>query len=102
MALKKNHLKTKKNICRVTFNLPANDSSDSIYIVGDFNEWDPKATPMKKGRQGFSATLDLQSEREYQFRYLVNDAEWRNDDEADGFVSTPYGDGQNCVVSTSS
>ena len=52
MALKKTYLKTKK-ICKVTFNCSANDA-EQIWLVGDFNCWDKQATPMKRGKEGFS------------------------------------------------
>ena len=99
MTIKKSYLKS-KNICRVTFNLPTNDA-DEAYLVGDFNSWDTEATPMKKGRQGFSATLDLELGQEYQFRYFLNNDQWANDDEADAYVDTPFPDVRNCVVNAS-
>ena len=98
MSLKKNYLKT-KNICRVTFSCPANDAK-SVCLVGDFNEWNRQATPMKKGKSGYSCTVDLEPNREYQFRYLLNNDRWENDETADSLAATPYSDAQNSVVRT--
>lgn len=96
MPLKKNYLKS-KNICRVTFNVP-DDQADEACLVGDFNEWNTQATPMKKGKQGFSATVDLEPGRDYQFRYFLNGQHWANDDMADGYADTPFSDAQNSIV----
>ena len=43
-------------------------------------------------------TIDLEPDREYQFRYLLNDKTWENDCEADKYVLHPYGDSENSVV----
>ncbi|MBW8334529.1 MAG: isoamylase early set domain-containing protein [Prolixibacteraceae bacterium] len=47
----------------------------------------------------FSATLELESGKEYQFRYLIDGANWKNDSDADGFVTNEFG-AENCVIST--
>lgn len=97
--LKKQYLKTKP-VCKVTFSLPAQVQGETVYLVGDFNDWNETATPMKRNKDGsFSATLELPTEQEYQFRYLVNSAEWHNDWEADKYVPNPYS-GDNSVVTT--
>lgn len=96
MPIKRSYLKT-KNVCRVTFNLQEPDAS-KVCIVGDFNDWDKEAVPMRKGRQGFSATMDLQPGREYQFRYLIDGQKWANDEEADHHTETPFPDARNSVI----
>jgi len=97
MALKKSYVKS-KNICRVTFSIPSDAGAQEIFLVGDFNAWDCAATPMKKGKQAFSATLDLETGREYEFRYLLDGRQWQNDDAADKYHGTPFPDAQNSVV----
>ena len=47
---------------------------------------------------GFSATLELEQGKEYQFRYLIDGESWLNDDEADKLSPTPFGDAQNSVI----
>ena len=96
MSFKKNYLKS-KNICKVTFNFPANDA-DKVMLVGDFNNWNKNATPMKKSRSGFSTTVELEAGRDYQFRYLLDGQTWANDDDADSFTHTPFHDAQNGVI----
>ncbi|MEA3428711.1 MAG: isoamylase early set domain-containing protein [Thermodesulfobacteriota bacterium] len=100
MSIKKQYLKTKP-VCKVTFRLPeeATKSVRSANIVGEFNDWNIYATPMKRLKNGsFIVTLDLEPNREYQFRYLLDDEIWENDEEADKHVLHPYGDGENSVV----
>jgi 1,4-alpha-glucan branching enzyme len=85
---------------KVTFSLPKDVQGESVYLVGDFNNWDESATPMKKDGDGsFSATVTLEKGREYQFRYLVNGHEWHNDWQADNYVQNSFG-GDNSVVTT--
>lgn len=98
--LKKQYLKT-KSVCKVTFSLPAQVQGDTVYLVGDFNDWSETATPMKHNKDGsFSVTLDLPTGNEYQFRYLVNGSEWHNDWEADKYAPNPFS-GDNSIISTS-
>ena len=95
--LKKQYFKT-KDTCKVTFSLPAAVQGEMVYLVGDFNGWDEKTTPMKRHKDGsFTATLELQKGKEYQFRYLVNGSEWHNDWQADRYVPNPFS-GDNSVV----
>ncbi len=100
MSIKKQYLKSKP-VCKVTFRLPeeAGKSAGSACIVGEFNNWNIYATPMRKLKNGsFTVTVDLEPDREYQFRYLLDDKTWENDWEADRYVLTPYGDSENSVV----
>ena len=97
--LKKQFLRTKE-LCKVTFYTPASIEAESIFLVGDFNDWGEEANPMEKLKDGrFKLTLELEQGKEFQFRYLVNGAEWHNDWEADKYVPNPYS-GDNSVVIT--
>jgi 1,4-alpha-glucan branching enzyme len=98
--MKKQYLKTKP-VCKVTFRLQKEvaQAAKTVNIVGDFNNWDIYATPMKKLKNGvFTATLDLDVDTEYQFRYLIDETKWENDGHADKYVPTPYGNAENSVV----
>lgn len=97
--LKKQQLKSKP-ICKVTFYTPASIEANTVHLVGDFNQWEETATAMKKLKDGrFSITLELDANKEYQFRYLINGSEWHNDWEADRYVPNPFS-GDNSVVTT--
>jgi 1,4-alpha-glucan branching enzyme len=100
--LKKRYLKSRK-VSKVSFELPKAEwpedvKVESAYLVGEFNDWEPTATPLKRGKGGtFRATLELEPGREYQFRYLVNGEHWCNDWQADAYVPGGLGE-DNCVV----
>lgn len=100
IGIKKRFLKT-KNVCRVTFRLPrvAAPDAKSVSIVGDFNNWNTHANPMKKLKDGdYSIQLDLEPGREYQFRCLIDELKWENDRNADKYVRSVYGNRDNSVV----
>ena len=85
----------------VRFELPPAIWADSVYLVGDFNNWNETSQPMSRGRDDpmWYIVMELDRDREYQFRYLVNGHDWHNDWKADGYAPNPYG-GTNSVVST--
>jgi 1,4-alpha-glucan branching enzyme len=100
MSIQKQYLKTKP-LCKVTFSIPKDmaGSAEDVFVVGEFNDWDIHAHPMKRRKDGdFNLTVNLEKGREYQFRYLLDGDVWENDDSADKYVRTPYGDSDNSVV----
>ena len=100
MSLTKKYLKTKP-ICKVTFRLPkdAAASTKSVHLVGEFNEWDAEATPMQRLKDGsFKIILDLEKDKEYQYRYLLEDGTWENDWDADKYVPSEFSGIENSVV----
>jgi 1,4-alpha-glucan branching enzyme len=100
MSIKKQPNK-RMSVCTVTFQLTKGKvaTAKDIHLVGDFNSWDTKATPMKKQRDGsFSVTLDLDLGKEYQYRYLIDGANWENDSDADKYIPSPFGDSENSVL----
>lgn len=97
--LKKQYAKNKP-ICKVTFYAKPSSPAQQVALVGDFNEWDGRShlmEPLKDGR--YKITLELDTDREYQFRYLVDSREWLNDAEADGYTPNPF-NSHNSVVRT--
>jgi len=100
MSLSKHYLKTKP-LCKITFRVPkeACRSATHIALVGDFNHWDPEASPMQKQKSGdFKLTLKLPANHNYQFRYLYDGTVWENDWEADQYIATGVGDAENSIV----
>ncbi len=101
MSIKKQFLKSKPE-CKVTFKFQKNDgiNAESVKVVGDFNNWDLNAEPMKPLKSGeFTQTINLSSGSQVQFRYLVNNSLWFNDDEADSFIDNGLGDAEkNSVI----
>ncbi len=54
---------------------------------------------MKRRKDGsFSVTIDLDTDREYQYKYLIDSQTWENDWAADKYTPSPLGDGDNSVV----
>lgn len=89
--LKKSYSKTGRK-CRATFKLPAEVNAEEVALVGEFNLWDPSFNPMRQLKDGsFSATLSLESDKEYRFRYLLDNERWENDWEADDYRPNPFG-----------
>ncbi|MCB1184683.1 isoamylase early set domain-containing protein [bacterium] len=100
MSLQKRPLKSRPET-KVTFRLPAEaaPAGAAVFLVGDFNDWDEKATPMERLKSGeWKVTLDLPAENSYEFRYLINGRVWENDWEADAYRPAGLGHEDNSVV----
>ncbi|SDJ81037.1 Carbohydrate-binding module 48 (Isoamylase N-terminal domain) [Catalinimonas alkaloidigena] len=98
--IKKKFLKSKP-VCQTTFELAKETVTPEkkVFLVGDFNDWDKASTQMKPKKNGtFGVTLDLETGKEYQFRYLLGEDRWLNDEEADKYVASPFGE-ENSVIS---
>ncbi len=101
MSLKKQFLKSKP-VCKVTFRLEATEAEGAtkVQLLGDFNNWDESIEPMTALKSNdFTAILELETGKEYQFRYLIDGNAWKNEAQADGFVVNSFGV-ENSVVST--
>jgi 1,4-alpha-glucan branching enzyme len=101
MSFKKQFLKSKP-VCKVSFRLDAAEVSGAknVQLLGDFNNWDKSVEPMTALKSNdFTATLELETGKEYQFRYLIDGSVWKNDTQADSFVANGFGE-ENSVVST--
>jgi 1,4-alpha-glucan branching enzyme len=81
----------------VTFRLPAYVAAADAFVVGDFNDWSPTATPMRRDESGWCADVTLSLGRCYRFRYLLDGARWVNDWDADEYRANEYG-GEDSVV----
>ena len=99
MSIKKQFLKSKP-VCKVTLSVPKSISNGAkkIQVVGEFNDWNIKATPMEQLKNGtFKAILDLETGKKYQFKYLIDGEIWENDDYADDYIRNEF-DTMNSVV----
>jgi 1,4-alpha-glucan branching enzyme len=89
--VKKSYSKTKSS-CRVTFEMPQQENAKKVALCGEFNNWDPKANPMKQRKDGrFTTTVSMPAGRSYRFKYLVDNQRWENDSAADSYVTNEYG-----------
>ena len=103
MSLKKSFSKDGKK-CSVTFtvNPEAAAGAEKVNLVGEFNSWDETSLPMKKGPDGsFSKKVELDTDKEYQFRYCLEGRVWINDWKADKYVRSELANDDNSVVVTS-
>lgn len=102
MSLKKQYLKSKP-VCKVTFSMDkeAVAGAGKVDLLGEFNNWNTaEPVSMKKLKNGtFKVTIDLPSETEFQYKYLLDGEKWINDDSADKYVNSGLGAEENSVVS---
>jgi 1,4-alpha-glucan branching enzyme len=91
--IKKEPVPGKEGVVRVTFELPSATWAERVNLVGDFNEWDTTATPMRRNRSdsNWRVTVELEAGLRYCFKYLVDGKEWLNDWHADDHIENPYG-----------
>jgi hypothetical protein len=89
-----------KGRVRVTFVVPEGGFDGPMAVVGDFNGWDPTATPLRKQRGRRIASVSLDEGRRYAFRYLAEGGRWFNDDAADDYQANEYG-GNDSVIDLS-
>lgn len=88
----KSYLKTKKGVVKVTFELPSEIEAKQAVVVGEFNGWDPSATPMKRKKDGsFSTALTLESGKEYRYKFYLDGQRWENDSNPDRLVPNTFG-----------
>ncbi len=84
-------------VCFYTEPLP---EAESVHLVGSFDDWDTKAHPMRRLKDGrFMAMRRFEPNCRHEFRYLVDGENWINDAEAESYTPNPHGS-DNCVVTT--
>jgi 1,4-alpha-glucan branching enzyme len=78
---------------RVTFALPTHQPFGAVSVVGDFNDWDPFAHPLRRRANGTrSAAVTVPVGTMLRFRYLAEGGIWFDDETA------PSWDGQDARV----
>jgi 1,4-alpha-glucan branching enzyme len=66
---------------RVTFALPLEEPAAAVSVVGDFNDWDPFAHPLRvRANRTRSASVTVPSGSTLRFRYLADGGRWFDDD----------------------
>ena len=64
-------------------------NAKEVYLVGEFNNWNPRADRMTRTKNGFRRTMQLPP-GEYQYKFLV-DGQWHNDPSASRQVPNAFG-----------
>jgi hypothetical protein len=68
-------------VVRVTFVLPADDPPGAVSVVGDFNDWNPFAHPLRRRANGTrSAVASVPAHSTLRFRYLADGGRWFDDE----------------------
>ncbi len=74
---------TRSGAVRVTFVLPVTEPAGAVSVVGDFNDWDPYAHPLRKRGNGVrSAVVTIPAGATLRFRYLAEGGVWFDDETA--------------------
>jgi len=82
---------------KVTFQLPADQPEGKVTVVGDFNDWDPNSTALRKRGDSRSVSMTLDPGRRYAFRYRTATGEWFNDESAHAYERNEFGD-DNAII----
>jgi len=99
MSIKKQILKSKP-VCKVSFKVSKElaNGATKVNVAGEFNHWSETSDEMNALKDGsFSLSMDLETGRSYQFRYLLDGATWINDDAADRYQDSGF-NSQNSVI----
>ncbi|MBN2376422.1 MAG: isoamylase early set domain-containing protein [Sedimentisphaerales bacterium] len=83
---------TKQAIAKkqVTFTCKVNSEAQAVYLVGDFNDWQPTVGKMNEVKNGtFKKKMKL-TPGNYQYKFIV-DGVWFNDPNAEEQTMNPYG-----------
>jgi 1,4-alpha-glucan branching enzyme len=84
---------------KVTFALPLEETADRVSVVGDFNDWDPSAHPLRKRANGTrSVSVVLPPDTEARFRYLDSEGRWLNEPDADDERPNAHGGTDSVII----
>jgi 1,4-alpha-glucan branching enzyme len=74
---------TRDGAVRVSFVLPVTEPAGAVSVVGNFNDWNPYAHPLRKRANGVrSAVVTVPAGSTLYFRYLAEGGVWFDDDTA--------------------
>ena len=80
---------------KINFQIIAPEAN-TVFLVGDFNDWNVSAHPCKPNTKGIWKTCIKLDSGRYEYRFLVEE-EWKNNPECVDFVPNPFGS-KNCVI----
>jgi hypothetical protein len=87
--IQKTYYKT-KDYCKVKFSLTP-ENAETVEILGLNSDWENAIVMSKKKDGTFSAEVNLQKDTTHQFKYLINQGDWINDESADSFEPNTFG-----------
>ena len=78
---------------RVTFTLPADEPDGAVSVVGNFNDWNPFAHPLRRrANRTRSAAVTVPAGSTLHFRYLAEGGRWFDDE------TLPGSDGRDVAI----
>ena len=80
---------------KVTFSLENTDANE-VFLMGDFNEWNPKTHPMKSNGNGTWVRDVKISPGEYEYKFLV-DGQWKEDPQNEQLSPNCFGTYNNII-----
>ena len=93
--IQKTYLK-KKEYCKVKF-ITNFENAETIEILGLNSDWENPIEMNRKKDGSFSCDVSLLKNTQHEFKYLVNEAIWINEPDADGENPNVFG-GSNSVI----
>jgi len=85
----------KRKGTKVTFVLA---DGGPVSVVGDFNDWNPMAHPLKKRSNGTRSVTVHVSRGRHSFRYLAEGGSFFDEPDADAIEANGYGDTHSLIV----
>ena len=90
-------IKTRQGIKRrkVTFSLENADANE-VFLIGDFNKWNPKSHPMKSDENGAWVRNMIIPPGEYEYKFIV-DGQWKEDPQNEQLSLNCFGTYNNII-----
>jgi 1,4-alpha-glucan branching enzyme len=66
-------------------------SASAVMLVGDFNRWDVDADALQQATDSYWERTLLLEPGQYEYQYLVNDAQWMIDPDHTETIANPFG-----------
>lgn len=96
--IKKQTIK-KNNQVKLTFVQPYDATKPKTFVLGDFNEWQPKGKQLVKRSNGTtSVSITVEPGQRVRFRYCTEDGKWFNDEAADAYEPSEFGEDNSIVI----
>ncbi len=84
---------------KLTFVQQYEEGKPAVFVLGDFNNWEPSATKLVKRANGTaSASITVSAGQKVRFRYRNADGLWFNDEAADAYEAGDAGEQDSVVV----
>ena len=69
-----------------------------VAIIGDFNDWREPGTPLVRNPNGIWETVLHLQEGVYEYKYMVNDTEWKQDTANPLAQANPFGNANSVII----